>query len=118
MKYYAFVYGTLKKGYRNNILLSQSVFVQEATTKPKYKIYDCGMYPCMIKDDKGNSITGEIYEIDETTLARLDRLEGVPYLYQRDEIQLENFDKPTLAYFYQDTVEDFIDCGTTWPRKK
>ena len=75
------------------------------------------MYPCMIKHEKGNSIIGEVFEIDIATLANLDRLEGVPFLYRREEIELEDFNAPTLAYFYQDTVEDFIDCGSSWPRK-
>lgn len=115
-----FTYGTLKKGFRNHILLAASKYVQDAVTRPLYRLYDCGMYPCLVKDTTGNgrSIHGEIYEIDDVTLQRLDQLEGVPWLYQRDKIELENFNQPVIAYYYQDDVSEFIDCGLSWPRKR
>src|SRR5579859_1697603 len=117
MKTFVFTYGTLKKGFSNNVLLASSEFIQEAVTQPKYKLYDCGHYPCMVKSKKGEAIHGEIYAVDDITLKRLDRLEGVPFLYERGEIELQNFDKPTIAYFYQRDVGSFVECGSSWPRK-
>lgn len=116
---FVYVYGTLKTGFRNNVLLSDCKLIQEATTKPLYRLYDCGPYPCLIKDEKnGKRIRGEIYQIDDVVLKRLDRLEGVPFLYNRFDIELENFDHPTIAYFYQDDVSNFIECDGSWPRRK
>ena len=119
MKFDVFVYGTLKRKYRNNILLSNSRFVEEATTKPLYLLYDCGPFPCLIKapEGKGKAIRGEVFECDDITMVRLDRLEGVPHLYQRGEIELENGTK-AVGYFYQDDVSDFVECGSSWPRGK
>jgi gamma-glutamylcyclotransferase (GGCT)/AIG2-like uncharacterized protein YtfP len=114
---HVFTYGTLKRGFRNHLLLATSAFVKEAVTKPKYKLYDCGHYPCMVKSESGISIQGEIFKIDETTLAKLDRLEGVPHLYKRDLIELQDVEFPVLAYFYQLDISKFIECGSVWPRK-
>ena len=113
-----FVYGTLKRGYSNNILLASCPFIGQAITKPHYRLYDCGPYPCLIKDEHGRAIRGEIYEVDDAVLRRLDRLEGVPFLYQRGEIELQNFQGPVIAYFYQQDVSEFVDSGEAWPREK
>lgn len=109
-----FTYGTLKKGFSNHVLLSSSEFVQGAQTQPLYLMYNCGWYPCLVKSEKGISIKGEIYRVDDNTLKQLDRLEGVPYLYQREVIQLKDFDQPVLAYFYQRSVDNFELCGDNW----
>lgn len=114
---YLFVYGTLKKGFGNHVLLDGCRFMQEATTKPFYRLYDCGPYPCLVKAKQGRAISGEVYEVDDATLKRLDRLEGVPFLYQRDTIELSNCDRFfPIAYFYQEDVSDFIECDSAWPR--
>lgn len=114
-----FVYGTLKRKYHNNVLLSDSKFIREATTKPLYLLYDCGPFPCLIKapNGKGKAIFGEVFEVDDVTMKRLDRLEGVPHLYQRGDMELENGDK-VIAYFFQEDVSDFVECGQQWPIKK
>lgn len=75
-----------------------------------------GPYPCLVKDKNGNGIKGEIYEINEDTLYQLDLLEGYPELYDRSEIELEDFDKPAIAYFFQENVERLRDCGEQWPK--
>lgn len=111
---FLFTYGTLKRGLRNSVLLAGSNFVKETVTKPLYKLYDCGPYPCLVEAEKGKSVRGEIYEIDAATLARLDRLEGIPFLYDRKVIKLENFPFETIAYFYQQDVKQFVECDS-WP---
>lgn len=109
-----FVYGSLKKNHYNHLLLAGCEFVQKATTKPLYRLYDCGRYPCMVKDDKGVSVHGEIYKVDAAVLASLDRLEGVPFLYQREEVELLDFSDPVFGYLYQRDVSRFTDCGNEW----
>lgn len=110
-----FTYGTLKVGLSNSPLLHGSEFVGAAVTKPLYRLYDCGPYPCLVRGDK--VVRGEVYNVSAKTLERLDRLEGVPFLYQREEIELEGDHPTTLAYFYQGDTDDFIECDGEWPRK-
>ncbi len=78
-KEYYFVYGTLKRGYGNNRILSQSKtakFVEEGITEPKFSLYNLGFFPG-VKNNGTTSIHGEIWEVsDNETKQRLDMLEG------------------------------------------
>ncbi len=117
---YAFCYGTLMTGYRNNVLLAGCMKCGDFLTRPIYRLYDNGSYPCMIRDEKnGNSIKGEIWQINDEVLKRLDQLEGVPWLYQREKVELaEPFVEDVFVYIYQEDVAGMVDCGNSWPRAK
>lgn len=80
-----FVYGTLKKGFGNNHLLSGDTFVGEATTLPNFTMFSMGGFPGVSKEGE-TQIRGEIYEVSPSTLERLDRLEGHPNWYIREEV--------------------------------
>jgi gamma-glutamylaminecyclotransferase len=83
-----FTYGTLLRGEVNHDLLAQARFVAEARTEPYYDLFDLGPFPAMSTGGE-TAVLGEIYAVDEATLARLDRLEGHPSFYQRTQIRLE-----------------------------
>ncbi len=111
-----FVYGTLKRGLRNNELLAGEQFLREARTLPIYRLYDGGPYPCLVEDQpQGLAIRGEIWCVNETTLARLDEFEGVPHLFVRREIGVEGSATPVFAYLYEGDVSRMKDCGDCWP---
>lgn len=67
-----FVYGTLRRGLRLHRFLAGSRFVAEATLRGR--LYDVGTYPALVLDREGQ-VWGEVWEVDATTLARLDRVE-------------------------------------------
>jgi gamma-glutamylaminecyclotransferase len=113
-----FLYGTLKRGGSNHAYMHGQRFLGEASTVPKYKLYDLGGYPGMVAADAGGvSITGEIWEMDEDGLARLDELEdieggeyareGLTLLPPYAHLQVE-------AYRYLLPVAGFRDLGTSW----
>lgn len=100
------MYGTLRKGEGNHPLLNGCKYVGE--TKVPGFMYDLGYYPgvkLVSPSDKYVGkvpyITCEVYEVDPGTLERLDRLEGVPYLYDRMELP-----DGTFIYEFQHEVED------------
>lgn len=68
------VYGTLRKGNGNNVLLSNSKFLGEGFTLPKFEMFSLGGFPGITGGS--TSIKVEVYEVDSDTLSRLDRLEG------------------------------------------
>jgi len=82
-----FVYGTLCRDEVNHHLLAQARFVAEAHTEPSFELFDLGPFPAMCAGGQ-TAVLGEIYAVDDATLARLDRLEGHPRLYQRMQIRL------------------------------
>ena len=111
-----FVYGTLKRGGRNHHLLAGQEFLGEARTLPRYRLYDKGPYPCLVEEPgHGRAVEGELWRVDEPTLARLDRLEGAPNLFDRRAVSLEGFTGPVVTYVYQGDVSRMKDGGPRWP---
>lgn len=80
--YRVFVYGTLKKGYHNHLLLEDSEYLGPFVTEPEYTMHSLMAYPAVIPIGM-TPITGEVYEVDKSTFKDLDRLEGYPSLYDR-----------------------------------
>jgi len=118
-----FVYGSLKRGHRLAGHLAGSRFVGRARTVSGFRLFDLGWFPAMKRDDDGGQIEGELYEIDDATLARLDRVECEGRLYRREEIALAEIDEfddglDTFAqtYLYLHDTSDAKDCGAAWPR--
>lgn len=82
MKSKIFVYGTLMKNMRNHYYLEDSTYMGE-TEISGYEMYDLGYYPGIVK---GNGIIkGEVYEVTEDVMKKIDILEneGILYLKKR-----------------------------------
>lgn len=97
-----FVYGSLMSGLLNSKLLSASKLLGEFTTPPKYKMFDLGLFPCVVRGGD-TAIKGEIYEVDGYTLDRLDALEGHPDFYRRQAIQTDH--GTTWVYLYAHDIQ-------------
>ena len=71
------VYGTLKEDYGNNRLLEGSRKVAEGLLEGHRLFYSSGTmgFP-VAKPDPSVRASCEVYEVDEATVERLDRLEG------------------------------------------
>jgi len=85
-----FVYGTLKKGRSNHdAFLSHAKFIGNAVTvRDIWGLMDLGAYPAMTYGQK--RVKGEVYEVTDYELSRIDRLEGIDIgLYQRHMIEIE-----------------------------
>lgn len=97
---YAFVYGTLKKGFSNYWLMEEvcatghARFLGSARTKQKFPMV-CGPYqvPFLIDiPSEGHHVRGELYEVDRVAIERLDELEGVSKgNYVRRPVVLSDF---------------------------
>lgn len=88
--YKVFVYGTLKKGGRLHQCLADSEFIGNDSLKG-YHMMDCGSFPAIYDthatDD--NVVHGEVYSCSQKLMGVLDKIEGVPTLYRRQVVQLE-----------------------------
>lgn len=77
-----FVYGTLKRGHGNHRLLEAGGARLLGTDSIKgWSMHDLGAFPAVAEG--WDTVHGEVFEVDAETLARLDRLEGIPSFYQR-----------------------------------
>jgi gamma-glutamylcyclotransferase (GGCT)/AIG2-like uncharacterized protein YtfP len=81
------VYGSLKKGYGNHDWhLKDAEYLGQAETLPQYSLFSLGSYPGVIKGGS-TCVQLELYNVNEEELNNLDRLEGHPSYYQREEIE-------------------------------
>jgi gamma-glutamylcyclotransferase (GGCT)/AIG2-like uncharacterized protein YtfP len=104
MTHRVFVYGTLKSGFSNHYLLMGCEFVGAAATVPTYKMIENG-FPVILPDPKGKPLAGEIYIVDDDTLARLDQQEREGTSYDRQLIDVSlalasGEHLPTEAFIY------------------
>jgi gamma-glutamylaminecyclotransferase len=109
-----FVYGGLKKGFPQNKLLKNSSYLRKVKTAPNYLLYDCGRFACLTDagEGKGRSIEGELFQVSILVIDELDMMDD---RFERKPISVIKNDK-VHAYFYQRSVSQFLDCGTSWPR--
>ena len=112
-----FVYGTLRRGQVNHYLLRDmgASYVGDFMTAKAY--YMVGLrslaYPYVIEDYMGvdsGPVYGEVYSISEEGIAFLDRLEGHPHNYIREEVDLVNRDGELKAYMYILRNKELIDA--------
>ncbi|KRR02288.1 gamma-glutamylcyclotransferase family protein [Bradyrhizobium valentinum] len=104
MMHRVFVYGTLKSGLFNHRLLGGCEFFGGAVTVPTYKMIETG-FPVILPDPEGKPLAGEIYTVDDETLARLDQLEREGSSYDRELIDVTlalaaGERLPTKAFIY------------------
>lgn len=110
MQHIVFVYGTLKKGFPNfKRYMASAAFLGRYRTVKKYPLvlfgsrYVPGMLDC---PDRGHHIEGELFEVNDECLDRIDLLEGIhePDGYRRRTISVTSMDgvEPlqTPAYVY------------------
>jgi gamma-glutamylcyclotransferase (GGCT)/AIG2-like uncharacterized protein YtfP len=102
-----FVYGTLMQGMRNHVYLEKAKFLGAAQTGPEYELRYNGSIPAARAGSE--HIVGELYEVDDETLAGLDVLEEVSNrLYEKKETTIDG--KKAIIYlggniFNSDTWE-------------
>ena len=84
------VYGTLKHGFGNHRLLQNSRFIGYGTTAEPYRLCVDGL-PYLIRDehDSGMPVYVEVYAVDDETMEDLDRLEGHPTFYRREQVDID-----------------------------
>lgn len=94
-----FVYGTLMSGCGNHGRISsspQSQLICKGLTVSHYCMFAAGV-PFVDPDLQRARIHGEIWVVDDETLASLDQLEGHPDWYYREQIAIEAMSELTPA---------------------
>jgi len=88
-----FVYGSLRRGRSNHRELSNATFLEETRTTRSYALVRIGAYPALVAGTE--SVSGELYAVDDALLEELDAFEGAAYT--RGLIDLED-GRPAVAY--------------------
>jgi gamma-glutamylcyclotransferase (GGCT)/AIG2-like uncharacterized protein YtfP len=95
-----FVYGTLRKGHGNHHLLKDAHWYGVGRTEEQYALYLVSGYPYVNGKESRYPIIGELYGVDDATLATLDRLEGHPRYYERREVAVTVDGERYSAWMY------------------
>ena len=118
-----FVYGSLLRDLHNSYLLDNATCLDfNATLNPAFDQHDfvlvsLGSYPALTHaqgDEQPMTIKGELYAVDDDTLAMLDRLEGYPRFYDRKLLPIDTIDE--ACEIEEEAWVYFID-KLTRPRK-
>ena len=98
-KHLIFIYGSLRRGGANAMSkrFLTSKFVAEATVIGS--LYDLGKYPGLVTDASKSLVIGEVYEVDDELLSKLDEFEAsTNYLRKQVEISFDNHIETGWAY--------------------
>jgi gamma-glutamylcyclotransferase (GGCT)/AIG2-like uncharacterized protein YtfP len=90
-RHLVFVYGSLRRGSAGamSIRFPDSKFIADAEVRGS--LYDLGPYPGLLLNESGSQVIGEVYEVADETLRKLDAFEASSnYLRKQVEIALGN----------------------------
>lgn len=106
VKHLIFVYGTLMAGCGNHRLLDGATLIGDVRTTPDFTMLHLGGFPGVVREGT-TSIIGELYEVDDPDmLNRLDRLEGHPTFYRREEITIDDGRKVEVYLLPSEWLKD------------
>ena len=87
MTHRVFVYGSLKTGFGNHRVLGDNEPLREdQTLNAGWNMFSMGGFPGIVPGSQ--YISGELYEVDDSILERLDWLEGNGHFYTREVVPL------------------------------
>ena len=90
-KHLVFVYGSLRRGSANAMSLRfpDAKFIADARVSGS--LYDLGAYPGLLLNESNSSVVGEVYEVDDELLRKLDEFEASSdYCRKQVETSLDN----------------------------
>ena len=93
-----FVYGTLMQNKSASHMMANAIFCDNAALEG-YALYDLGGYPGIVPDEKG-TVIGEVWFVDNETMARLDTYENEGVLYRRTQVTISSRKGTLLANTY------------------
>lgn len=115
-----FVYGTLLAGEVNHHVLGDAACLAEMATLPHFALMNLGAYPALVDAAEGQGVPvhGEVYAVDDETLARLDALEGYPNIYDRRMVTLaDNSEALTYVMDARRLTKRRPIAGGDWRRR-
>ena len=105
-KHLVFVYGTLRRGSARAMLIRfpGSKFIAEA--KVSGSLYDLGSYPGLLLDESNSLVIGEVYEVDDAILNKLDDFEAASN-YWRKQVEISLGTDSRRCWIYEPNPESY-----------
>jgi len=113
---YLFVYGTMKRDFRNHSRISSEIttkYLGDHVTEDNYyhmksKLINGGTAPVLFLHGE-QAISGELYKINHNLLDYIDIMEGTPNVYRRVGVRLKNVHLPVWMYVVDNDEEHFTE---------
>ena len=105
------VYGSLRQGMGNHGLISHSKMIERRIVQLPYKMISLGWFPGLVKAETPNDIVIELYEVDQPTYARVERLEGYPNFYDKYSFELSDYESPVEIYVLNEKHGSYTQKG-------
>jgi gamma-glutamylcyclotransferase (GGCT)/AIG2-like uncharacterized protein YtfP len=86
-KHLVFVYGTLRCGSAGAMSLRFPDARFIAAAKVSGSLYDLGAYPGLLLNESNSTVVGEVYEVDDEILNKLDDFEASSN-YRRKQVEI------------------------------
>lgn len=101
-----FVYGTLRQGGVRAMpgIFPGARFVGRASVGGS--LYDFGPYPGLLLDEASTAVVGEVYEVTEEVLSKLDDIESSSY-YKRKRVEVSLGGEGVACWVYEPDAELF-----------
>ena len=105
-KHLVFVYGTLRRGGARamSIRFPNAKFI--ANAKVSGNLYDLGAYPGLLLNESNSLVVGEVYEVDDETLNKLDDMEASSH-YWRKQVKISLGTHSKKCWIYAPNPEAF-----------
>ena len=99
-KHLVFVYGSLRSGGPGamSVRFPGAKFI--AAAEVGGSLYDLGAFPGLVLDGSGSTVAGEVYEVDEETLNKLDDFEASSS-YVRRQVAISLGDDRKAGWVYE-----------------
>jgi gamma-glutamylcyclotransferase (GGCT)/AIG2-like uncharacterized protein YtfP len=99
-----FVYGTLRSGGARamSIRFRNSKFIADA--KVGGTLYDLGTYPAILLNESNSLVIGEVYEVDDEILNKLDDIEASSN-YWRKQVEISLGTHRRVCWIYEPSTE-------------
>ena len=103
-KHLVFVYGTLRRGGARAmpIMFPDAQFIGDA--KVHGSLYDLGGYPGLLLNQSNSLVAGEVYEVDDELLNKLDDFESSSN-YLRKQVEISVGTKRRICWIYEPNPE-------------
>jgi gamma-glutamylcyclotransferase (GGCT)/AIG2-like uncharacterized protein YtfP len=124
-----FVYGTLRRGGGRamSVRFPNAKFIADA--KVSGSLYDLGAHPGLKLNEANSSVIGEVYEVDDELLNKLDDFEASTY-YLRKQVEISLGSHRKMCWTYEPDPEfyslrtlitsgdwvEYVKTKTDWPR--
>lgn len=103
-KHLVFVYGSLRRGGAGAMSdrFPDAKFIAEAQVSGS--LYDLGDYPGLLLDESNSLVAGEVYEVDDAILNKLDDFEASSH-YLRKQVEISLGDQKRTCWIYEPDPE-------------